>query len=212
MIKPFSLAFLLTCTLSGAGKDGLLVIRLNGEPLRACKILQQTLSADMLQGEIHRFSYDGTVSEIQMRVGGKKGYDPKRLTEQLKERFIKVVSTQFDNKRWHFNLDMQEATLDIPPINEDASAQMSRSIYPYWFDVSHARYITIEAPHEGAWYPELAVLDEKMQVLHSSKEKRPEHEMAFELPEGSYYLKVSNSQGMHLLKEGLWVSAELSEN
>lgn len=212
MIKPVSLALLLICAVNGTGKDTSLLIRFEGEPLRACKIMQQVVLSGANQGEIERFSFDGSIGELQMRVGGKKGYDPKRFIEGLKERSVRILSTRLENKQWHINLDMREAVVDLPAIDGDSSAQMSRSIYPYWFDVSRARYITIEAPYEGFWYPELAVLDANMQVLHSSKEGSPQHQMAFELPEGSHYLKVSNSQGMHLLKEGLWVSAELNEN
>lgn len=212
MIKPFLLAFLVTCAAIGATKDGALLLRIEGEPIRACKVLQQFFSSNAYQVEIQRFSFDGTISEIHIRIKGKKGYDPKRFMEELKERSIRIFSSHTDNLQWHLTLGMGEAILDIPSINEESSVQMSRSIHPYWFDVSRARYITIEAPYGGAWYPEIAVLDSNMQVLYSSKAERPQQQMAFELPEGSHYLKVSNSQGMHLLKEGMWISSELIEN
>lgn len=212
MIKPFVLAILLTCSATGVIKDGILALRFENEPLRASKVLQQFLSSNGYQGEIQRFSFDGTISEIQIRIKGKKGYDPKRFMEELKERSIRIRSSHTHNQQWYLNLDMGEAILDIPSINEDSSSQMNRSIYPYWFDVSGARYITIEAPYGGAWYPEIAVMDTDLRVLHSSKQIQSQHRMVFELPDGSHYLKVSNAQGMHLLKEGMWVSSELSEN
>lgn len=212
MIKTFLGAMALASTLFGSDSLPSLFIRMEGEPLVTCKLLQQTLTSMGIQSEIRSFATDQTVSEIELGLIGKKGYDTKRFIELLKERSVVIIATKIEKQRLSFDLDMREGTVDLPVIDEDSSSQMQRSTHPYWFDVERARYITIDAPYEGSWYPEIAVMNQQMEVLHSSRGEKAQERMVFELPQGSKYLKVSNGMGMHMMKEGLWVSAEQNEN
>lgn len=206
-------AMILCATLLSAEQKGSQILfRIEGEPLVVTKLLQKTFASNAKQMSIHHFTTDTSISEIQIGSHDSKGFDLRRITDSLKERGVKIIQAKSDGKVWHLDLDMRDISIDFPLINNDSSAEMKRSTYPYWFDVSETKFVTIDPPYESEWYPELAIFNGNMEVLHSSRSKDIQGRKTYELPEGSKYLKVSNSHGMLLLKEGLWVSADQNED
>lgn len=170
-------------------------------------IIQNVYKSMGFNATLRHFSATDTMVEMDLEFHGKKPFDPKSFIELLDEHQIVLRNTRLENKRWVLGLDASRAFWNIPAISEDEGAQIERTILPYWFLVKKAAGISIEAPYGSAWYPEIAVLDDNMQVLASYHELKSRDRMSFKLPERAAYLKVSNHYGMKLLKEGMWVEA-----
>jgi hypothetical protein len=174
-------------------------------------IMQEIFGLMGFKSDIHHFvSKDGIV-EMDLNLYGKKVFDPKRFSDALSEHQIKIKSGQLKDKKWIIGLDASEAFWNLAPINGDEGAQLERRVHPYWFLVNKAQAISIEPPYGNRWYPEVAVLDSNMQILASFREFKSHERLTFKLPENAMYLKVSNANGMKMLKEGTWVSCANEE-
>lgn len=173
--------------------------------LLSSAILQQVFGSMGLKTDMYRFaSADGTV-EMDFTLYGKKVFDPKGFNDALSEHQITLKSGQFKNKQWIIGLDASQAFWNLTSISEDEGSTMEARTTPYWFVINKAQMISIEPPYSGKWYPEVAVYDSNMQVLAFFREFKPHDKLNFKLPENAMYLKVSNANGMKILKEGTWI-------
>lgn len=170
-------------------------------------ILQQVFMSMGFKSDLHRFVSGDGVVEMDCTLYGKKVFDPKSFGEALGEHQITVKSGQFKNKQWSLGLDASQAFWNLSSISEDEGAQLERRVLPYWFVVSKAHGISIEAPYSNKWYPDIAIFDSNMQILATFREFKSHEHLTFKLPENAMYLKVSNANGMKMLKEGTWVSS-----
>jgi hypothetical protein len=152
----------------------------------------------------HIVSTDGMI-EMDLTLSGKKPFDSRGFKDTLQEHQITVQSGQVKNKEWVIGLDVSQAFWNLAPISEDEGAQLERRAVPYWFLVNKAQGISVEAPYGNKWYPEIAIFDSNMQVLASFREFKSHDHLNFKLPQNAMYLKISNANGMKILKEGMWV-------
>lgn len=174
-------------------------------------IVQHVLGSMGFKADVHRFSSANEVIEVDMMLHGKKRFDPNEFTEALSLHQITAHNGQIKNKQWTIELDASNALWDVPAITEDEGAQVDRTNVASWFRVNKTFGITVEAPYGHKWYPEIAVLDDKMQTLVSIKESTFKDRMTFQLPEHAMYLKVSNTNGMKILREGMWIESANNE-
>lgn len=204
-MKRLLYALLLTYSLAlGDTKSNMHVIISQGGLLSSA-IVQEIFGLMGFKANIHRFiSTDGFV-EMNFTLYGKKAFDPKGFSAALNEHQIMVKSGQFKNNQWTIGLDASQTFWNLTSISEDEGAQLERRALPYWFVVNKAQGIFIEAPYGNKWYPEVAIFDSNMQVLASFREFKAHDRLNFKLPENAMYLKVSNTNGMKMLKEGMWV-------
>ncbi len=136
-----------------------------------------------------------------------KAFNPVSLGENLKEQGIRIERAHFDTKKLSLVLDTQNAVWNVLLLGSDEGTELKRVTAPQWFRVEQGQQIRIEPPYTGKWYPDIAVLDGSMQIVSSIRSMEVKDELQFELPAGSYYLKVSNAQGMKVLKEGMWIES-----
>lgn len=204
-MKRLLFALLLMYSLAlGDMKNGVHITISQGGLLSSA-IVQQVFGSMGFKADMHRFvSADGMV-EMEYALYGKKAFDPKGFSDALSEHQIVVKSGQLKNKQWRMDLDATHAFWNLAPISEDEGAQLERRALPYWFVVNKAQGISIEAPYGNQWYPEIAVFDSNMQILAFFREFKSHDRLIFKLPENAMYLKVSNANGMKMLKEGMWV-------
>ncbi|MDP1784778.1 MAG: hypothetical protein Q8K81_05050 [Sulfuricurvum sp.] len=173
--------------------------------LLSTKIIYNVLGSMGFKANVYRYrSVEGTI-EMDLSLNGKKMFDPKYFVEMLREHQIVVQNGEFKKKQWRIGLDASRAFWSLPAISEDEGAQLERASLPYWFVVNRTLSISIEAPYGNKWYPEIAILDKNMQILGSFREFKPRDRMSFKMPEHAMYLKVSNANGMKMLKEGMWI-------
>jgi hypothetical protein len=154
---------------------------------------------------MHRYENDGQTVEMDIILSGRKAFYPKYFGEFLRENGMAITKASLKNKNWYLEIDASNAVWNIPSITVDEGAQLEKSTLHHWYTVDQAKAISIEAPYGGKWYPDVAVMDSKMQVLVSFRAFTSRDQMSFALPEGAVYLKVSSTNGMKLLKEGMWI-------
>ena len=174
-------------------------------------IVQHVLGSMGYKAYIHRFNRADEVIEMDMTLYAKKQFEPKEFIEELKLHQITARNGQVKNKQLIIQLDASQGLWNLPEITQDEGAQIERTNVASWFRVNNTLGITVEAPYGSKWYPEIAVLDENMQTLVSVRETLFKEHMSFLLPEHAMYLKISNSNGMKILKEGMWIESANDE-
>jgi len=169
------------------------------------KIIVQALNTIGQRVSIHRYESDAEMIRMEISLSGRKAFDPKYFSDILRENGVMITTGAVRDKKWTIEIDASSVVWQIPAITPDEGGQMEKSIIPAWFVVNQSRALTIEAPYGNKWYPDIAVLDANMNVLSSLRSFKAQERMSFSLPEGAMYLKVANTNGMKLLKEGMWI-------
>ena len=207
------LFFLLLLTLLVSAKEikSSIHLKVTQGGLLSTVIVHHVLGSMGFKADMNHFSSNNEAVEMDMILTSKKPFDPKAFIEELSLHQIVTRNGQAKNKQWEIELDASHALWNIPAITEDEGAQVERSSVAFWFQVNKASGITVEAPYGYKWYPEIAILDNQMQALSSIKESTSTDRMTFRLPEGAMYLKVSNTNGMKMLREGMWIESANAE-
>jgi len=171
------------------------------------KIIVQAFNTIGQRVSTHRYESDGETTRMEISLSGRKVFDPKYFSEILRDNGMVITAAAVHGKKWTIAIDASSLVWQMPIITPDEGAQMEKSATPAWFVVNQSRALTIEAPYGNKWYPDIAVLDANMEVLSSMRIFKPQDTMSFTLPEGAMYLKVANTNGMKLLKEGMWIES-----
>jgi hypothetical protein len=182
-------------------------IHFTGDPRVSVRTVLHTFHTLGYRFDIHSLSVSPEGGEIIGTAIGNRPFQPSAFVETLKNQKIRIDKSSMEKSRMTLTLDTRDAFWDVPSITEEDGASLKRANTPQWFRISGTRNIRIEPPYGGKWYPEIAILNSDMEVLSSSRSAEAKEEMFIELPAESYYLKVSNTQGMKLLKEGMWIES-----
>lgn len=157
--------------------------------------------------EIDTLDVQKNRGELSGSAIGNKIFNPTALSENLKEQGIRIEKAHLEKNILVMVLDTQSARWNIPLLGSDEGVELKRVNAAQWFRVEEGQHIRIEPPYPGKWYPDVCVLDVSMSLLSSFRSLEPKEELEFELPKGAYYLKISNAQGMKVLKEGMWIES-----
>lgn len=182
-------------------------ILFTGEPVVSVRTITQAFNAVGYKLEVEELIVESGSGKLLAAAIGNKAFSPPALGENLKEQGIRIERAHMDGNTLTLTLETQNAIWNIPLLGSDEGSELKRVNTPQWFRVEEGQHIRIEPPYAGKWYPDIAVLDVSMQVLSSFRSSEPKEELQFELPRGGYYLKVSNAQGMKVLKEGTWIES-----
>lgn len=212
MVRTFFF-FLLLVVISAAAKEikSDINLQVTNSGLLSTVIVQRVLGSMGYRVDIRRFSSVDEGIEMDMTLYAKKQFDPKEFVEELNLHHITANNADVKNKQWAIKLDGSQALWNVPEITQDEGAQVERTHVASWFRVNTALGITVEAPYGTKWYPEIAVLDDTMQTLLSVKESTFKDRISFQLPEHAMYLKVSNVNGMKMLRDGMWIESANEE-
>lgn len=210
-MKLFLLSLLMVVSVAAKEVKSEIRLQVTSGGLLSTTIIGHVLGFMGFKVSMHRISSAEGAMEMDMTLSGKQPFDPKKLSENLREHRITVQTQAVKSKQWVMGLDASTAVWNVPPITEDEGAQIERTAAPSWFMVRNAPGITIESPYGHLWYPEIAILDDQMHPLVSLRETEPKERMTFALPEHAMYLKVSNLNGMKMLREGMWIESANSE-
>ena len=186
-------------------------LNVNHGGLLSTIIVQHVLGSMGYKANIHRLSNADEAVEMDIVLYAKKQFDPKLFVEELSLHQIVLSNGQTKNQQGTIELDASDALWNVPAITQDEGAQIERTNVASWFKVNNTSAVTIEAPYGHKWYPEIAVLDNTMQPLISIRESISQESMTFPLPEHAMYLKVSNTNGMKMLKDGMWIESANNE-
>lgn len=157
--------------------------------------------------DIQKMSADGTRGELSATAVGNKILNGAVLAENLKEENIRIEKARLDGQDLDLILDARNAKWNVSVLAPEEGTELKRVSAPQWFQIDQSRHIRISAPYVGKWYPDITVLNEHMGVVYSYRSSEPKEEVVFELPQGAFYLMVSNTQGMKMIKEGMWIES-----
>ncbi|MCK9374172.1 MAG: hypothetical protein M0P91_13400 [Sulfuricurvum sp.] len=182
-------------------------IELRAEPLPALPALISTFNTLGYKIQIDSLSRSDSVIQIEAVLVGLKPFNSATLTEHFQENGMKLTHGRVNQGKLELAIDAMAAVWNVPLLNADEGMELQRSSAPYWFRVEPGQVVSIQAPYGGKWYPDISVLDGSMQLLSNYRSEKNHDDFKLPLPEGAYYLKISNTNGMKALKEGMWVES-----
>lgn len=182
-------------------------ITFSGEPVVALRTIYNAFNTIGYRLDIQSFNAQSGSGEISAIAVGNRAFNGTGLVENLKEENIRIEKAHLEAQELELVLDANDAKWNILILGSDEGNELKRVNSPQWFQVNETQHIRIAPPYVGKWYPDVAVLNEKMELLYSYRSTEPKEEWEFELPQGSFYLMVSNTHGMKMLKEGMWIES-----
>jgi len=197
--------YVLLAILHGKENQQILDIHCSNGTILSTKIILQALQTTGQKVKIIQTVRDEQGIHLELIASGIKPFEGRYFSEILSENGILLTKATVKEKKWLLLLDASQSRWDIPKVSPDEGSGMDKSSNASWFRVDESSALTIEAPYAGKWYPEIALFDASMTVLESVREFTPKARLDFSLPQGATYLKVSNSNGMKLLKEGTYI-------
>lgn len=182
-------------------------IELRADPLVGLTTLAHTFKSLGYRMQIDTISTRNSVSQIEAVIIGQKPLNPTVLAENFQEEGIKLVYARMNEGKLELGIDATAAVWNLQILGADEGIGLERSSSPYWLRVTEGQTIRIEPPYGVKWYPDVSVMDASMRILFSERSENSANELKLPLPEGAYYLKISNTNGMKSLKEGMWVES-----
>lgn len=182
-------------------------IELTSDPLVGLTTLAHTFKSLGYRMQIDTIVTRNSVSQIEAVLIGQKPLNPAVLAENLQEAGIKLTYGRMNEGKMELGIDATAAVWNLQILGADEGTGLERSSTPYWFRVTPGQAIRIEPPYGAKWYPDVSVMDASMRILFSERSEQSSDELKFPLPDGAYYLKISNTYGMKAMKEGMWVES-----
>lgn len=182
-------------------------VRFEGEELSTLRTLSQAFNTIGYKLEVESLSCANDLGELEAKAIGNRVFNPTVLAENLKEQGVGITHARYEGEKLTLALNSQNTLWNTPLLGADEGIELKKVSTPQWFRVEEGQTIRIEPPYAGKWYPDIAVLDAQMGILSSYRSREFKEEFQFELPPGARYLKVSNAQGMKVLKEGMWIES-----
>ncbi len=179
-------------------------ITFKGEAILSLRTVTQAFNAIGYKLDIDSFDFQNNSGELSAIAIGNKPFSISGLDENLKNEGIQVEKISLDKNDLSLALDAQESVWNILLLQEEG-VELKHVNTAQWFRLGKAQHIHIQPPYTGKWYPDIAILDRSMHLISSFRAADSKEELQLEVPDGAYYLKVSNVQGMKILKEGMWI-------
>jgi len=179
-------------------------ITFKGEAILSLRTVTQAFNAIGYKLDIDSFDFQNNSGELSAIAIGNKPFSISSLDENLKNEGIQVEKISLDKNDLSLALDAQGSVWNTLLLQEEG-VELKHVNTAQWFRIGNAQHIHIQPPYTGKWYPDIAILDRSMHLISSFRAADSKEELQLEVPEGAYYLKVSNVQGMKMLKEGMWI-------
>lgn len=183
-------------------------INFSGEPAVALKTAQSAFNTFGYRLEVSDFDTQNQTGEFEATAIGNKVLNPEMVKESFKEQGIEIEAMNTQQQTLSMMIDAQKALWNLPLLVSDEGIELKRVHSPQWYRVEEAQSIRIEPPYSSEWYPDIAVFDRSLNLLYSYRSDSVKEGFELELPSGSVYLKVSNVQGMKVLREGMWIESK----
>lgn len=178
-----------------------------GEPTVSLRTLMQAFYSVGYKLEIDTFFLQKSAGELSALARGNKPFNPAALGENLKEEGVLVGKAYMRGGELVLELDTRNCVWNVPLLEGDDGAELKRTATVQWFRLKDVQRIAIQPPYVGRWYPDVAIYNRTLGLLSSLRDTESKEELHLELPQDAYYLKISNTQGMKVLKEGMWIES-----
>lgn len=178
-----------------------------GESALSLRTIQHAFASVGYRLEPEDFKAEQSQGELSGKAIGNKGFHAAGVMDTLKKSRIRIEKWDFAAKTLTATLDTREGIWNLDVISQEDGAELKRLNAAQWFRLEGGGVIRIQPPYVGKWYPDVAVFDAGLELLSSIRSSEPKEELEFELPPDACYLKISNVQGMRVLKEGMWIES-----
>jgi len=182
-------------------------MEVRADPLVALTTLTYTFNKLGYKMQIDSISTQESITRIEAVLIGIKPFNTAVLAEYFQENGIKLTYGRVSQGKLELGIDAISAVWNTQILSADEGLELQRSVTPYWLRVEAGQIINIQSPYGGQWYPDISVLDRSMRVLYTFRSEKSHDDLKFLLPAGAYYLKISNTNGMKALKEGMWIES-----
>jgi len=179
-------------------------VTFKGEAILSLRTVTQAFNTVGYKLDIGSFDFQNNSGELSAIAIGNKPFSISGLDENLKNEGIQIEKISLDNNDLALVVDTQGSIWNTLLLQEEG-VELKHVNTAQWFRIGKAQHIRIQPPYTGKWYPEIAILDQSMHLISSFRGADSKEELQLEVPDGAYYLKVSNVQGMKMLKEGMWI-------
>lgn len=204
-MKYFLFLFLTPLLLMGESLN--VHISFTGTPMLSVRTITNAFNAIGYRLEIDTLESENTSGSLSATALGTKPFNSPAFGENLKKQGIGIEKAHLKMNELTLVLETQNGRWDVPLLGSEDGAELARANTAQWFRLEEGSAIRIQPPYVSKWYPEVAVFDLNLELLSSYRSLEPKDELEFELPAGARYVKISNAQGMKLLKEGMWVES-----
>lgn len=187
-------------------------ILFSGEPATALKSIHRGFAQLGYRLDINAVSVNGPGGEVHGSATGIKPFNAELFRETLAETGVRIGTVAVEHGVLRVTADAEGGVWNAPLLGRDEGIELAKTTVSQWFRVEENQVIRIHPPYVGKWYPEIAVLNSSMEVLYSYRSAKAQEEIELPLPPAAAYLKVSNTNGMKLLKEGMWIESISSGN
>lgn len=205
MIKLLTLLFFIPLFLFGGSLNTHIIFI--GKPIAALRTITQAFNAVGYKFEPNTLRVENNSGEFSAIVTGSKVFNVGALQDSLKMLGIKIENIHIDSQVLTMMVDTQNGDWNVLVLGKDDGVELKRVSSAQWFRIEEGQVIRIEPPYIGKWYPDVAIFSSTMELLLSFRSTEPKDELEFILPQGAHYLKISNTQGMKVMKEGMWIES-----
>lgn len=145
-------------------------------------------------------------SEFIWKIGLTSEYapDPLIINQELKKNSCEIIDIVRDNHTdWTYVVDMKNAKLNVPRLQNAEEFRLKRSLYASWIDVSKIASLSIESSVRNDWFPYIAYYDKNLNLLKVLKFDAKKTELMLDIEEKTHYLKISDMYTLKNIKDDL---------
>lgn len=130
--------------------------------------------------------------------------DPLVISQELKKNGCEIIDVVKESQSdWSYEIDMKNAKLDVPVLEDSEEFRLKRSLYSYWLDVSKVDNIKILSSARNNWYPYIAFYDKFLNLLRVIKIDTKKTYVTLDMREDTYYVKISDIYSLKNIKDDL---------
>lgn len=130
--------------------------------------------------------------------------DPLILSQELKKSNCEIVDVIRESQTdWVYVIDMKNAKLNVPALEDSQELRLKRSLYSYWLDVSKINKIDITSSRRNDWYPHIAYYDKSLKLLRVIKIDEKKSRITLSMRENTHYIKISDIYSLKNIKDDL---------
>lgn len=132
--------------------------------------------------------------------------DPTILSGALNRLGCSIVNVSLTDKTfWHYQIDMQNAHLPSVKLQANLQINVSRPLYPPWFNVSSVKKIQITSNAGNSWYPYIVFYDKNLKILKIRKINKKIAQISLNIPKQSVYMQLDDLYTLQNISNGLQI-------
>jgi len=189
-------------------KELILTFKTNGSPLFFMKLMGDTLRNIGYYRYVTKESNLDS-SEFTWKISFISEYatDPLILKKELKKSSCNIVNIQRNSPtNWTYIIDMKDGQLNVETLESGSEIKLKTSFYAHWLNISTIKKLKISSSRRNNWYPYIAYYDSSLHLLKVIKQNSKTRRVTLKIPNGAYYIKISDIFTLKNIKDALILS------